>query len=89
MAWFLITNYIEGCQLATRKLATGLDLITPLSPDVMVIDRVDDTPEAEKSSGCHIGCDTCPSPDLDPTENFMDYSDDSCLNQFTTGQATH
>lgn len=33
-----------------------------------------------------IGLDTCPSPGLDPTDNFMDTSGDACWTNFTAGQ---
>jgi hypothetical protein len=50
-------------------------------------DRVDDTPDMfEPTSGCPVGKDTCPSPGLDPIHNYMDYSFDSCYEEFTAGQ---
>ena len=50
-------------------------------------DQVADTPdEATATSGCPGGKDTCPTAGFDPIHNYMDYSDDACYTQFTTGQ---
>ena len=48
---------------------------------------VDTPPEGEPSYYCQTRRDTCKADDLkDPVHNFMDYSWDSCMNQFTPGQ---
>ena len=50
-------------------------------------DEVADTPyEASPAFGCPVNRDTCPSEGLDPIYNFMDYSDDDCMDEFTRDQ---
>jgi hypothetical protein len=51
-------------------------------------DQVADTPaQAVATNGCPEGQDSCAGDGLDSVHNYMDYSYDSCYNQFTPGQA--
>jgi len=62
----------------------------------------DTPPESRPAFGCPVGLDSCSADGLDPISrsdtlssdfqlilypgNFMDYTDDDCMNEFTPGQ---
>jgi hypothetical protein len=51
-------------------------------------DYVADTPPQDSpSEGCPVGRDSCPGGGVDPIRNFMDYSYDSCMTEFSTDQS--
>jgi PKD repeat protein len=50
-------------------------------------DYVDDTPTAHgKNSGCPINRLSCDNVTLEMVQNYMDYTDNACMNIFTKGQ---
>jgi hypothetical protein len=51
-------------------------------------DFVDDTPPHQINYGCPTGMNSCSGDGPDPIENYMNYTDDSCMFEFTAGQST-
>lgn len=50
-------------------------------------DQIADTPpESSPAFGCPAGRDTCSGGGPDPILNYMDYTDDACMNMFTLNQ---
>lgn len=76
----------EG-KITTHEVGHWLGLMHTFENGCGDGDLVDDTPaQAEATSGCPVGRDSCVQPGLDPIHNFMDYSDKSALLSFPLGR---
>ena len=77
------TTHEVGHWLGLRHIWGDGDSASGCSVD----DFCEDTPNtAKKNEGCPVNVDSCPATGNDMIENYMDYTDDACMNIFTNDQ---
>lgn len=74
---------------ATHEIGHWMGLFHTFQGGCADEDKVKDTPAQNDGNNifkCKTKLNTCSSPGKDPVHNFMNYSNDKCMNMFTKGQ---